>query len=102
MFFPEQSGRRQNFPTLKDLKTKTFDTLVMENKILYLDSYQIENEVIAMTPEEMKSKDRAEIFVLRTMDGVQTQYERPDVDVWQLGPILWENIPRDNTFLHVC
>ena len=48
---------RANFPTLEDLKTKSFDTLVTENKILYLDSYQIENEIIAMTPEEMKSKD---------------------------------------------
>ena len=47
---------RSNFPSLEDLYTKTFSTLVDENKIVYLDSYQIENEVIAMTPTEMFSK----------------------------------------------
>jgi DNA-directed RNA polymerase II subunit RPB2 len=48
---------RRNFPSIQDLKTKSFNTLVSENKILFLDSYQIENEIIAMTPEEMFSKD---------------------------------------------
>ena len=48
---------RSNFPTLMDLKTKTFGTLVREQKIVYCDSYQIENLIIAMTPEEMFSKD---------------------------------------------
>tara|TARA_X000000950_G_scaffold288085_1_gene403226 strand:- start:24 stop:3377 length:3354 start_codon:yes stop_codon:yes gene_type:complete len=48
---------RNNFPTLSDLKTKSFKQLIDENKIFFLDSYQIENEVIAMTKKEMFSKD---------------------------------------------
>ena len=48
---------RTNFPSLEDIKTKTFQTLYDENKIVYLDSYQIENYVIAMTKREMESQD---------------------------------------------
>ena len=48
---------RSNFPTLLDLQTKSFTQLVEEQKIVYCDSYQIENIIIAMTPEEMYSKD---------------------------------------------
>ena len=47
---------KKNFPTLEDLKNKSFSELVMEGKIIFLDSYQIENEVIAMTKKEMESK----------------------------------------------
>ena len=47
---------RRNFPTITDLNTKSFHKLVSEGKIIYLDSYQIENEIIAMTKEEMESK----------------------------------------------
>ena len=47
---------RRNFPTIEDLETKSFQELVTEGKIIYLDSYQIENEIIAMTKEEMESK----------------------------------------------
>jgi DNA-directed RNA polymerase II subunit RPB2 len=48
---------RKNFPTLEDIQTKSFDTLFHENKIVYVDSYQIENYVIAMTKAEMESQD---------------------------------------------
>lgn len=48
---------RNNFPTLDDIRGKTFTQLVKEKKIIYLDSYQIENETIAMTPSELFSKD---------------------------------------------
>ena len=41
-----------NPPTLDDLKTKGFTQLLHEKKIVYLDSYQIEQEVIAMTMKE--------------------------------------------------
>ena len=49
-FFPAN-----NFPTPNDIKTKSFLTLVQEKKIIYLDSYQIEHEVIAMTKNEMEA-----------------------------------------------
>ena len=45
-----------NFPSLEDLQTKSFSNLVSEGKIIFLDSYQIENEVIAMTKTEMETK----------------------------------------------
>jgi DNA-directed RNA polymerase II subunit RPB2 len=47
---------RNNFPTLEDLQTKTFFQLVKENKIIFKDSYQVDNEIIAMTKKEMESK----------------------------------------------
>lgn len=43
-----------NLPSIKELQEKTFEELVSEQKIVYLDSYQIENEVIAMTFQEVK------------------------------------------------
>ena len=47
---------RRNFPSLEELKTKSFFQLVAENKIIFKDSYQVENEVIAMTKKEMEQK----------------------------------------------
>jgi DNA-directed RNA polymerase II subunit RPB2 len=47
---------RKNFPSLSELSTKSFRQLVKEKKIVFLDSYEIENEVIAMTKEEMDNK----------------------------------------------
>ena len=47
---------RSNFPSLEDLKTKSFFQLVAENKIIFKDSYQVDNEVIAMTKKEMEQK----------------------------------------------
>jgi DNA-directed RNA polymerase II subunit RPB2 len=47
---------RKNFPSLEDLKTKSFFELVKENKIVFKDSYQVDNEIIAMTKKEMESK----------------------------------------------
>lgn len=47
---------RNNFPTLDELKTKSFFQLVQENKIVFKDSYQVDNEVIAMTKNEMEKK----------------------------------------------
>ena len=47
----------QNRPTLDDLKSKSFDELLAEKKILYLDSYQIEQETIAMTMKEAEDAD---------------------------------------------
>ena len=39
---------RSNLPTIEDLKEKSFLQLVKEKKIIYLDSYEIENRTIAM------------------------------------------------------
>lgn len=47
---------RANFPTLHDISTKSFQQLLFEKKIQFLDSYEIENEIIAMTKTEMESK----------------------------------------------
>jgi DNA-directed RNA polymerase II subunit RPB2 len=47
---------RSNMPTLEDLKSKTFQELLNEKKIEFLDSYQIENEIIAMNKKELDSK----------------------------------------------
>lgn len=47
---------RENFPTLEEIQHKSFKTLLQENKIIYLDSYQIENYSIAMTKREMESE----------------------------------------------
>ena len=47
----------KNFPTMDDLKTKSFEQLIKEKKIVLLDSYEIENNVIAMTPQEFKFKN---------------------------------------------
>ena len=44
--------RTNNLPTLNELKTKSFNELVDQKKIVYLDSYEIEKTVIAMTYEE--------------------------------------------------
>lgn len=41
-------------PTLKDIQTKSFNTLYAEKKIVYLDSYEIERETIAMTMNEVE------------------------------------------------
>ena len=43
-----------NLPSITELQNKTFEELVSEQKIVYLDSYQIENEVIAMTFHEVQ------------------------------------------------
>ena len=37
---------RSNLPTIEDLKEKSFLQLVKEKKIIYLDSYEIENRTI--------------------------------------------------------
>lgn len=41
-----------NLPTIEDLNKKSFNELVNEKKIIYLDSYEIEKTAIAMTYEE--------------------------------------------------
>ena len=46
---------RHNMPTIEEIKTKTFEELLNEKKIEFLDSYQIENEIIAMTKKEFDS-----------------------------------------------
>ncbi len=47
---------RANMPSLQEISEKSFQQLVKEKKIVFLDSYQIENEIIAMTKTEMLSK----------------------------------------------
>ena len=44
--------RTKNLPTLDELRNKSFDELVEQKKIIYLDSYEVEKTVIAMTYEE--------------------------------------------------
>ena len=48
---------RSNLPTIEDIKSKSFLQLVEEKKIIYLDSYEIENKTIAMTYEEFQKND---------------------------------------------
>lgn len=48
---------RTNFPTIEDIQSKSFLKLVQEKKIIYLDSYEIENKTIAMTYEEFQKND---------------------------------------------
>ena len=43
---------RNNLPTISDLETKSFSELVKTKKIIYLDSYEIENRTIAMTYDQ--------------------------------------------------
>ena len=47
----------KNFPTMEDLTTKSIETLIQERKIIIIDSYEIENNVVAMTPQELKKHD---------------------------------------------
>lgn len=47
----------KNFPSIEEIKNKSFDRLIEENKILLVDSYEIENNIIAMYPQEMKMHD---------------------------------------------
>ena len=48
---------RKNLPSIVDLQSKSFSQLVMEKKIVYMDSYEIENHSIAMTLEELKTNE---------------------------------------------
>ena len=48
---------KKKFPSRNDLQNKSFQQLVMDRQIIYLDSYQIENSIIAMTPDEMYKHD---------------------------------------------
>ena len=47
---------KENLPTIEDLETKKFSELIHENKISYLDSYEIENRTIAMTKKEFEEQ----------------------------------------------
>lgn len=42
----------KNLPTIHDLQTKDIQTLLAEKKMVFLDSYEIESKVIAMTISE--------------------------------------------------
>jgi len=42
------------FPSINDLKTKNIHQLIEENKIVFKDSYEIENHIIAMNVNELK------------------------------------------------
>ena len=46
----------KNFPTLEDLKTKSIENLFKENKMIMIDSYEMENNIVAMTADELQSK----------------------------------------------
>ncbi len=46
--------RVNNMITNEDIKNYSWDELVEQNKIVYLDSNEIENQVIAMFPKEIK------------------------------------------------
>jgi len=45
----------QKFPTVEDLKTKSIHDLINHYQIVLKDSYEIENEMIAMNPDECRS-----------------------------------------------
>ncbi|NDE13762.1 hypothetical protein EBZ80_02415 [bacterium] len=42
-----------DMPTIEDLRTDSLETLIARNKILLVDSYEIENNVVAMFPSEV-------------------------------------------------
>jgi DNA-directed RNA polymerase beta subunit/intein/homing endonuclease len=44
----------KKFPTIHDMKTKSIETLIKEQYIILIDSYEIENNIIAMTPDELE------------------------------------------------
>ena len=44
--------RTNNLPTLRELKEKSFNELVEDKKIIYLDSYEIEKTAIAMSYDD--------------------------------------------------
>lgn len=45
------------FPTISEIKEKSIETLIEERKILLMDSYEIENNVVAMKPEELSMQN---------------------------------------------
>ena len=47
----------KNFPSVEELRSKSIDQLIKEGKMLMVDSYEIENNVVAMTPAELKQHD---------------------------------------------
>jgi hypothetical protein len=47
----------KKFPSMDDLRTKSIDQLMKEGKMLMVDSYEIENNVVAMTPAELNQHD---------------------------------------------
>jgi DNA-directed RNA polymerase II subunit RPB2 len=44
---------KENLPSLEDLSSKSFSQLMKEKKIVFLDSYEVDNRTIAMTKEEL-------------------------------------------------
>lgn len=47
----------KNFPTLEELQNKTAHQLIKEKKIVLMDSYEMENHIVAMKPHEILEKD---------------------------------------------
>jgi len=47
----------KDFPSVEELRSKSIDQLIKEGKMLMVDSYEIENNVVAMTPAELKQHD---------------------------------------------
>lgn len=46
----------KNFPSLEDLRTKSVTTLLEEKKMVFLDSYEVENRVVAMHVNELSQE----------------------------------------------
>jgi DNA-directed RNA polymerase II subunit RPB2 len=47
----------KKFPTLEEMKTKSIETMIQDRNIVIIDSYEIENNIIAMTPDELTKHD---------------------------------------------
>jgi len=47
----------KKFPTMEEMKAKSIETMIQDRNIVIIDSYEIENNIIAMTPDELTKHD---------------------------------------------